>query len=85
MLTVGSETPTCVECERNFLLQTDNSTGIPIQKCVRNSNYCPPFCTCDTIESINAQNCTRCVDPLYVVTKEAGLSDFPRCVRSELL
>ena len=85
MLTAASDTPTCVECDKNFLLQSDNSTGTPIQKCIRNANYCPPFCQCDSIEAIQAQNCTRCTDPLYILTKEAGLSDFARCVRSDLL
>jgi len=52
MLTAASDTPTCVECDKNFALQSDNSTGTPIQKCIRNANYCPPFCQCDSIEAI---------------------------------
>jgi|Laugresu1bdmlbsd_1035121.scaffolds.fasta_scaffold23488_1 hypothetical protein len=29
-------------------------------------------------------NCTRCNDTNYVVVKEAGISNFGRCVRSDL-
>jgi hypothetical protein len=77
----GVETTNCIECERNFALSTDNSTGTPIQRCVRSSTFCPNFCICDFGGTMN---CTRCNDTNYVVVKEAGISNFGRCVRSDL-
>ena len=68
---------TCTECEANFLLVNDMTTGSLIQSCQRSSIYCPSFCVCDFGGTMN---CTQCNQTGYGLVKELGISNFSQCV-----